>query len=331
MPASEGDAKLTTSAVPPSFVVALGTSGIKRARAYDGATGKPIAAPSGARIKFLLAVEAARLEVRRRKKEEEGERRRRGERLRSESTIDLDSLNLKFFPHPPQKKRKQQHQQDEAAGAPPDPFLGIDDDEDVDGIDIGVEGDGSEEKEKGKHGGKLDGNEGAADASGAPWAALELVTAARGEVDVFVDAIDEAETAQHVSLAPIRSSSGGGKGGAGAGAGEEGTETFLLAAALGASAADMSDAARRLRRASRLMRARARAAAAATRDAGLLAEGGGWPVDAAPTSSLWASAMAAAAASSAPTAGAPPAFAARVGLPGGPFEPPVVSYFRVFF
>ena len=166
---------------------------------------------------------------------------------------------------------------------------------------------------------------------GAPWAALELVTAARGEVDIFVDAIDEAETAQHVSLAPIRSSSGGGKGGAGAGAGEEGTETFLLAAALGASAADMSDAARRLRRASRLMRARARAAAAATRDAGLLAEGGGWPVDAAPTSSLWASAMAAAAASSAPTAGAPPAFAARVGLPGGPFEPPVVSYFRVFF
>ena len=79
------------------------------------------------------------------------------------------------------------------------------------------------------------------------------------------------------------------------------------------------------------MRARARAAAAATRDAGLLAEGGGWPVDAAPTSSLWASAMAAAAASSAPTAGAPPAFAERVGLPGGPFEPPVVSYFRVFF
>ena len=49
---------------PQPFVVARGTSGTKRARAYDAATGRPIAAPSAARIKFLLAVEAARLEVR---------------------------------------------------------------------------------------------------------------------------------------------------------------------------------------------------------------------------------------------------------------------------
>lgn len=48
----------------PPFVVCHETSGTKRARAYDGATGRPIAAPSAARIKFLLAVEAARLEVR---------------------------------------------------------------------------------------------------------------------------------------------------------------------------------------------------------------------------------------------------------------------------
>ena len=87
----------------PSFVVALGTSGTKRARAYDGATGKPIAAPSAARIKFLLAVEAARLEVRRR----DGEQRREGERdFDRNRTIDLNFSNLDLLF---QKQKKQQH------------------------------------------------------------------------------------------------------------------------------------------------------------------------------------------------------------------------------
>lgn len=66
MTASNGaddDDKLASSNERRPFVVALGTSGTKRARAFDSATGKPIAAPSGARIKFLLAAEAARLEV----------------------------------------------------------------------------------------------------------------------------------------------------------------------------------------------------------------------------------------------------------------------------
>ena len=153
------------------------------------------------------------------------------------------------------------------------------------------------------------------------------MTAARGEVDVFVDAIDEAETAQHVALAPISSSKaaafgGGGVGGTGKEQGGRETKTSTLAASLGLSASEMRDASRRLRRAAALMRARARAAAAATRDAGVLVETGGWPLDAAPTSSLFASAVAAAASA---MAGAPPAFSARVGLPGGPFEPPVVS------